>query len=50
LARIFVSQKKLDRAREQYFAFFAAWKNADADLPLMIQARRESESLVSGRP
>jgi len=46
LARVLVLQKKPDRARDEYQAFFAAWKNADADLPLLIQARREFAALA----
>jgi DNA-binding winged helix-turn-helix (wHTH) protein/tetratricopeptide (TPR) repeat protein len=47
LARVLVLQKKLDRARDEYNAFFAAWKNADTDLPLSIQARREYAALTT---
>jgi DNA-binding winged helix-turn-helix (wHTH) protein/tetratricopeptide (TPR) repeat protein len=45
LARILAAQKRPAQAREQYNAFFAAWKNADADLPLLIQGRREFAAL-----
>jgi predicted negative regulator of RcsB-dependent stress response len=41
LARVLVLQKKPAQARDEYNALFAAWKNADADLPLLVQARRE---------
>jgi DNA-binding winged helix-turn-helix (wHTH) protein/tetratricopeptide (TPR) repeat protein len=46
LARVLVLQKKFDQARDEYNAFFAAWKNADTDLPLWIQARREYAARV----
>jgi DNA-binding winged helix-turn-helix (wHTH) protein/tetratricopeptide (TPR) repeat protein len=45
LARVLVLQQKQDQARDEYNAFFAAWKNADADLPLLIQARHEDAAL-----
>jgi DNA-binding winged helix-turn-helix (wHTH) protein/tetratricopeptide (TPR) repeat protein len=45
LARVLVLQKKPAQAREEYNALFAAWKNADADLPLLVQARREYAAL-----
>jgi hypothetical protein len=47
LARVLVLQKKPDRARDEYNAFFAAWKNADADLPVLTQARREYAALTA---
>ena len=33
------------RAREGYQAFFAAWKDADADLPVLQEAARERDKL-----
>jgi DNA-binding winged helix-turn-helix (wHTH) protein/tetratricopeptide (TPR) repeat protein len=45
LARVLVLQKKPAQAREEYNALFAAWKNADADLPLLVQARKEYRAL-----
>jgi DNA-binding winged helix-turn-helix (wHTH) protein/tetratricopeptide (TPR) repeat protein len=50
LARVLVLQKKPGQARDEYNAFFAAWKNADTDLPLLIQARREFAELAAARP
>jgi len=32
-------------ARKSYQDFFAAWKDADADLPALVQARKEYEQL-----
>jgi len=48
LARVLAMQRKLNDARDEYRAFFAAWKDADTDLPLFIQARREYEALSAG--
>ena len=31
--------------RKAYADFFAAWKDADPDLPLMIEAKKEYEKL-----
>ena len=45
LARVLVLDKKTDEARKQYQAFFLAWKNADADLKLLGDARRELAQL-----
>jgi DNA-binding winged helix-turn-helix (wHTH) protein/Tfp pilus assembly protein PilF len=41
LARVLVLQKKTDEARQQYQAFFDAWKDADSGLPLLQAAKRE---------
>ena len=32
-------------ARKSYQDFFAFWKDADSDLPVLVQARREYEQL-----
>jgi eukaryotic-like serine/threonine-protein kinase len=32
-------------ARKAYQDFFALWKDADPDLPVLVQARKEYESL-----
>jgi hypothetical protein len=50
LARVLVLQNKPDPARDEYHAFFAAWKSADTDLPLPIQARREFAAIATGDP
>jgi predicted Zn-dependent protease len=34
-----------ERGRKEYQAFFALWKDADADLPVLIAAKREVNSL-----
>jgi hypothetical protein len=41
LARVLALQKKTDAAREEYGAFFAAWKNADPDLKILSDAKSE---------
>jgi hypothetical protein len=33
--------KDTARARKAYEAFFALWKDADADVPVLIEARKE---------
>jgi DNA-binding winged helix-turn-helix (wHTH) protein/tetratricopeptide (TPR) repeat protein len=45
LARVLSLQKKTDLARNEYRAFLDAWKNADSDLPLLIQAKQEYAKL-----
>jgi tetratricopeptide (TPR) repeat protein len=45
LARVLARQKKLDEAREEYRTFLEIWKNADAGVPLLIQAREECSKL-----
>ena len=32
-------------ARKHYQDFFAMWKDADQDLPVLVQARKEYEAL-----
>ena len=38
-----VSHYRIERAA--YQRFFELWKNADADVPLLVQARAEFEKL-----
>jgi hypothetical protein len=45
LARVLALQKKPAEARAEYQAFFNAWKNADPDVPLLIQAKAEYAKL-----
>jgi len=45
LARVLATQKKTADARKEYQAFFDAWKGADADLPLLQDARLEFAKL-----
>ena len=45
LARLLALEKKTAEARQQYRAFLDAWKNADANLPLLQAARSEFSRL-----
>jgi hypothetical protein len=33
------------KSRKEYQDFFALWKDADADLPVLVQAKEEYEQL-----
>ena len=41
LARVQVELGQKDEARKSYQKFFDLWKDADPDVPLLIQAREE---------
>jgi tetratricopeptide (TPR) repeat protein len=45
LARAAVLTGDTGKARREYQDFFAAWKDADADLPVLMQAKKEYEAL-----
>ncbi len=45
LARATALQGDVTKSRQQYEAFFALWAGADADLPVLSEARREYEKL-----
>jgi eukaryotic-like serine/threonine-protein kinase len=45
LARAAVLQGDMPEARKAYQTFFELWKDADADLPIMIEAKRLYENL-----
>src|SRR6185503_2808829 len=45
LARAAVMQGDTAQARKSYQDFFALWKDADPDLPILIEAKREFEKL-----
>ena len=45
LARAYSLSGDLQNARQKYQDFFAAWKDADADLPIVIEAKKEYERL-----
>jgi tetratricopeptide (TPR) repeat protein len=45
LARAAVIQGDLAKARKSYQDFFALWKDADQDLPIMIEAKKEYEKI-----
>jgi ATP/maltotriose-dependent transcriptional regulator MalT len=45
LARAAALKGDTARGRTEYQDFFAAWKDADADLPVLLEARKEYEQL-----
>jgi serine/threonine protein kinase/tetratricopeptide (TPR) repeat protein len=45
LARASVLAGDIAKARKEYQDFFAVWKDADQDLPILIEARKEYEQL-----
>ena len=45
LARAAILQGDVAKGRRAYQDFFALWKDADADLPVLIDARKEYEKL-----
>jgi hypothetical protein len=45
LARAFAAQNNIPESRADYERFFAAWKDADQDLPILKQARAEFAKL-----
>jgi len=47
LARVLVLESKPDQARAEYEALFTAWKDADPQLPLLVQAKEEYARLKS---
>jgi len=47
LARVLAAQKKFEPARKEYEAFLDAWKDADPQLPLLLQAKNEFAKLPS---
>lgn len=46
MARAYFRQNKLAESRSEYERFFALWKEADSDLPLLSQARAEYARLT----
>jgi tetratricopeptide (TPR) repeat protein len=47
IARAHAALGRRDEARKSYQAFFDFWKNADPDVPLLLQAREEFSKLGS---
>ena len=45
MARSAVLQGDTDKARKSYQDFFALWKDADQDIPILIKAKKEYEQL-----
>jgi DNA-binding winged helix-turn-helix (wHTH) protein/tetratricopeptide (TPR) repeat protein len=48
MARAYARQKKVGESRARYERFFALWKDADSDLPVLMQARAEYARLAKG--
>jgi eukaryotic-like serine/threonine-protein kinase len=48
LARALTLTGDVSGARKEYQDFLAIWKDADADLPILIEAKKEYEQLKSG--
>jgi eukaryotic-like serine/threonine-protein kinase len=46
LARAAVRAEDLSLARQEYVVFLSLWKNADSDLPSLIEARQEYARLA----
>jgi DNA-binding winged helix-turn-helix (wHTH) protein/predicted Zn-dependent protease len=49
LARALHMQGKLAESKAAYESFFSFWKDADKDLPVLMDARRESAQLASAQ-
>ena len=49
LARAAVLQGDATKARKAYEDFFNLWKEADADLPVLIEARKKYEKFGSAQ-
>jgi tetratricopeptide (TPR) repeat protein len=47
LARAYAQQKNVDQARREYATFFTLWTGADADLPILREARQEAAQLAT---
>jgi eukaryotic-like serine/threonine-protein kinase len=45
LARAFAITTDTEKSRKKYQRFFVLWKDADADLPILVEAKKGSESL-----
>jgi eukaryotic-like serine/threonine-protein kinase len=47
LARAYAMQGDRDESRKAYDVFFTAWKDADPDIPILLQARAEYKKLTA---
>jgi len=47
VARTAAKAGDLEKSRKTYQLFFALWENADSDLPVLVEAKKEFESLQS---
>ncbi|MBO0797499.1 MAG: tetratricopeptide repeat protein, partial [Blastocatellia bacterium] len=45
LARAAALEGDMDKSRQAYECFFHLWKDADADLPVLLEAKREYENI-----
>jgi len=45
LARAAIFQNDTPKARKAYEDFFALWKDADPDIPVLIEAKKEYEKI-----
>ena len=45
LARAYVLSGDIEKAHQAYDSLFALWKDADADLPVLLEAKKEYEKL-----
>jgi DNA-binding winged helix-turn-helix (wHTH) protein/tetratricopeptide (TPR) repeat protein len=50
LARAYALQGDSEKSRKAYDDFFATWKNADQDIPILSQAKREYKKLTAMPP
>jgi len=55
LARLYYGRtlaklQKQDESRKAYEEFFAAWKDADTNLPILVAAKQEYARLTDQRP
>jgi hypothetical protein len=48
MARAYAAQGDNAKSRKTYQDFLALWNGADADLPILIEARKEYEKMVAG--
>jgi len=49
LAQVLAKRERTEEARAEYEAFFHAWKDADADLPPLLAAKREYGQISAGQ-
>jgi hypothetical protein len=45
LARALALAGDIEKSRKEYQSFFELWKNADADLPVLIEAKHRFQLL-----
>ena len=50
LARALAGDGKTDASRQAYEEFFAGWKGADSDIPMLVEAKREYAALAQALP